>query len=615
MTNSFERFLGRLLIALPLLSLALGAIAWLRYGVDIPWYDDWRGYAEGTIDSFAPGYLFRPVNNTMAPVGWVLDALAQRYLDGNSVAYQFLSMVAVLGSLLLLQWKLLNRALNNRLHAAACFVFTLLMLQPGSYWGLDNLAYHQAVPLVFILWGLLLLGHAGARETWRGPVLALLALLAGFTYISGAFGAFAAGIAFLVVTNLCHSGRIRRQLLRNGAWFTVAAGFAAAAQAYLSLPGGTHVGVPMALPIELQFWVYALGKLGRSLLLPADWPLISAILTMVACAIAIVSMAALLRRASSAAGIGQEKQLALVVVPLGAVVAVYLMIVAAARTHYRPLEIQGLRDIFAFGFLRFHFFWAALIWPWVVGTLLVVFKPWFGRIGPLWAALLAVFFAGLTFLGGGFSHMAKMRESGEARTTVANCLLKELQKGGAVRCDWLLPPRHGEVPDSFPAYLYARKINASFVRQFPLLPPEMRPRTLAPFYTMAGSTATPRTSELEALGKGSFRAAGTDPQLLIQTNQPQVMRRCMVLDVEVEMKSATRDTVELFYAPTGDSEEYSAQYSVASAVGPESAGVQTISFRLSSESGFFESLRLDPVTRPQVVEIREVRLYCVWQMP
>src|SRR5215208_100720 len=101
MTKSLENFLGRLLIALPLLSLALCAIAWLRYGIDIPWFDDWRGYAAGTMNSLSPGHLFRPINDTLAPVGWVLDALAQRYLDGNSVAYQFLSMVTVLGSLLL----------------------------------------------------------------------------------------------------------------------------------------------------------------------------------------------------------------------------------------------------------------------------------------------------------------------------------------------------------------------------------------------------------------------------------------------------------------------------------------------------------------------------------
>ena len=80
-------------------------------------------------------------------------------------------------------------------------------------------------------------------------------------------------------------------------------------------------------------------------------------------------------------------------------------------------------------------------------------------------------------------------------------------------------------------------------------------------------------------------------------------------------RQSTRDTLQLFYAPAGDSEEYSELNSVAAAVGIGDGAWQTSVFRLESESGFFESLRLDPVTRPQDLEIREIRLYCVWEMP
>lgn len=618
MTERPIPYLVRFLVALPLLSLALGALGWLRYGTDMPWYDDWRGYADGTIDSLALSYLFTPVNDTLAPVGFALDALAQRLLGGNAVAYQFLSMVTVLGSLLLLQWKLLRRALDNTLHAAVCFMFTLLMLQPGSYWGLDNLAYHQALPLVFILGALLLMSGPSRGAAWRGPVLALLAWLAGFTYISGAFAAFAAGIAALVVARLCHVGWARRQLLREGTWFTAASALAVAAQSYFSLYKlrGTHAGVPLALPHEGQFWAYYLGKLARSLLLPASWPLTSVAVALIACLVALVAAVLLLRRASSQSGTDREKQVAAVYLPLGAVVVVYLMLVAAGRAHLRPPDVQGLLQVFVYGFLRFHFFWAALVWPWAIAALIAVWQrqPGRGEAGPRWAAAFAGASALLIFQAGGFAHIAKMRQEGANRTTVANCLLRELQKGGAVRCEWLLPPRNGEaVPDSFPSYLYARKIGATFVRHFPILPPAPRREANAAFYTMDGGTAKPRTHELELLGQGSFRATGADPQLFIQTQMPQIMRRCMTLDIEVDMSAQTRDTVELFYAPAGESEAYSAQHSVAAAVGPGS--LQTLSFRLSSDSGFFESLRLDPVTRPQTVEIRGVRLYCVWELP
>lgn len=610
--------LTRVLVGLPVLSLVLAALAWLRYGIDIPWFDDWRGYAEGTIDSLDLCYLFRPVNYTMSPVGLALDALAQRYLDGNSVAYQFVSMVTVLGSLLALQWKLLNRALGNTLHAAVCFTITLLMLQPGSYWGLDNLAYVQALPLVFILWALMLLSRPVAGNAWRGPLTALLGLIAGLTYISGAYAAFAAGITSMAVAALCHSGQIRRQLVRDAAWFTTASGITVAAQSYfllLKLPG-THAGVPLAMPIEAQFWAYYLGKLARSLLLPPDWPLTAVVVTAIACAIAVSLAALLLWQASSAGGTDQEKRLASVFVPLGAVVVVYLMLVAAGRTNLRPPDVQELLDIFKHGFGRFHFFWAALIWPWVAAAAIVLYRrlPSLGRAGPWGGAAFALVFTFIVFVGGGFDHMSKQKELGEGRTTVANCLLAELQKGGEVRCSWLLPPRFSDlVPDAYPAYLYARKIGASFVRQFPMMPLGKRRETIAAFYKMDGN-AKPRMRGLEALGNGVFRAVGGDPQLLIQTNLPQITRRCTTLDVEIDIKASTRDTLQLFYAPAGESEEYSELSSVRAAVGGDGAW-QTVVFRLESPNGFFESMRLDPVTRPQVLEMSGIRLYCVWEMP
>ena len=110
-----RRIAMAVLVGLPLLSLLLSAIAWLRFGFDLPFYDDWRGYFSGDIDSLEWTYLWHPLNDTLTPIGLALDALAQRLIDGNSIVYQLLSMVLVLGALLLLQWKLLRIALNDPL--------------------------------------------------------------------------------------------------------------------------------------------------------------------------------------------------------------------------------------------------------------------------------------------------------------------------------------------------------------------------------------------------------------------------------------------------------------------------------------------------------------------
>lgn len=617
--NSWTVRLGRVLVALPVLSLVLGAIAWLRYGIDLPWFDDWRGYATGTIDSLEPSYLFRPMNDTMSPVGLALDALAQRYLDGNSVAYQFLSMVTVLGSLLALQWKLLKRALGAPWQVTLCFLGTLLMLQPGSYWGLENLAYYQALPLVFIMLAIWLLGGAASVSWWRRPAAALLALLAGMTYISGAFGALAAGLASLGSTRMLLTGAERRQRMADWAWFTAAATLTVAVQFYFSLMKfrGTHIGVPLALPYEAAFWAFYLGKLGRSLLLPPTWPLSALALTLLACVIALASAAVLVRRAVAPTGTIAEKQVISVLVPLGALVIVYLMLVAAGRTNFRPAEMYGLMEIFLHGFTRFHFFWATLIWPWVLAAVLVLGSRigWLDRIGPWWSLPVGMLVAALAVEGGGFDHMASQQQFGTFRAGVARCLLKELQEGGEVRCQGLLPGNFESTPDSFPAYLYAKKIGASFVRNFPILPPGTRRESIAPFYQWDASSAVPRTHELEALGHGSFRSLGDDPQLFIQTSKPQITRHCLTLDVEVEINVRQRDILQLFYVPAGDNEDYSERNVVTETVGRSDGSLQTHRFRLESDTGFFESLRLDPVTRPQLLDIPSIKVYCVRELP
>lgn len=618
--NPWTVRLGRVLTALPVLSLVLAATAWLRYGIDLPWFDDWRGYAAGTIDSLDLDYLFRPMNDTMSPVGLALDALAQRFLDGNSIAYQFLSMVTVLGSLLLLQWKLLTRALGERWQVALCFLCTVLMLQPDSYWGLENLAYYQALPLVFILWALWLLSGPVSPGLWRGPAVGLLALLAGMTYISGAFTALAVGLTSMLLTGRLHAGVERRQRMLGWAWFTAAAGLTVAMQFYFSVLKfrGTHAGIPLALPWEGPFWAFYLGKLGRSLLLPPDWPWTSLLLTILACVVSLTSAVLLLLRAVAPAGTIRERQVVSVLLPLGALVFVYLMLVAAGRTNFRPPEMHDLMEIFVHGFTRFHFFWATLLWPWVMAALLVLGSriASLERTGPWWSLPAGLVVAALAIEGGGFDHMASQELVGENRTHLAQCLLKELQRGGEVRCEGLLPPRYSDsAPDAFPAYLYAKKIGASFVRNFPTLPPGSRRESITPFYFLDANGPPPRMHEMQALGHGSFRSLGDDPQLFIQTNKPQITRHCLTLDVEVEINVPGRDTLQLFYVPAGDDEEYSERNLVTETVGGTDGSVQTHRFRLESSTGFFESFRLDPATRPTLLDIPSIKVYCVRELP
>lgn len=612
-------YLRRLLVALPLLSLALGALAWLRYGLDLPWFDDWRGYAEGNIHSLKLSYLFRPINDTLSPVGFALDALAQRYLDGNSIAYQFLSMVVVLGSLLWLQWKLLNKALGNSLHVAICFFFTVLMLQPGSYWGLENLAYYQCLPLVFILGAIWIIVCSDERKTWHSAVVFGLGLLAGFTYISGAFSAFAAGIALIGVARICYGGDGRRHVMRGAIWFTLASGFAVAVQFYFSVLKfqGTHAGIPMAFPSQAEFWFFYLGKMGRSLLLTKMMPAAALVIAALACIAAVVMAVFVVRRASAPQSNVQDKRLAAIYVSVAAVVFVYMMLVAAGRTNFRPPEMHGLMDIFTHAFTRFHFFWATLLWPWLVAAILVMVHrfAWSRQAAVQWTGVaLVLVLVVLTFEGRAYSHMRSHRIVAGSRISVAHCLLQELQKGGEVRCPWLRPPRYEDLtPDSYPAYVYAREKGASFVRYFPLLADTRRRSTIPAFYQLG--TDKPRMIDIEPLKQGFYRAMEGDPQIYLKTNQLQTLRQCTTLDIEVEMKIAVSDAVQVFFQPVG-APDYAEENSRSQRLLKTSDNAfQTVGFRLDSATGFQDTLRLDPVSKPQAIEIRDIRVYCVRRNP
>ena len=63
----------QLAFALPLLMLAMNVLAWLRWGTDLPFLDDWRAYDEKNALSLSPTRLFEAIHNTITPVGLALD--------------------------------------------------------------------------------------------------------------------------------------------------------------------------------------------------------------------------------------------------------------------------------------------------------------------------------------------------------------------------------------------------------------------------------------------------------------------------------------------------------------------------------------------------------------
>lgn len=462
-----QSFFSMLLIGLPLLSVALSLLGWLRYGIDIPYMDDWRPYILNEAGSFAPEVLFRPTNDTLSPIGLALDSAALRLLGGNSIAYQAISMPVVLLSLLGLQWLLLRHVLRDRALTACAFCFTLLMLQPYSYWGEQNLAFHQAIPLICILASLYLVIVSKVTKPTLIASLIALGLISGFTYISGAFCYLVCGIA-LAWCALGRSGDMRTRLVSGGVTMTLAGLITSIPQfwALAFYQKGTHrPDAPMAYPYESDFWFYLSGKVGRSLLLPISAPLLSLVLTLIAIgfflALLYVAFRATRRQRSSIVDDAQGAAADgfVITFSLSAVIAVYLLMVAAGRTNLRDPSMTSALQIFAFGYLRFHFFWVTLLWPWAAALVLTLtsLKPSekFSRWLPYAVtAAFAIFFVS----AGALSHFKAFRDMSAFRSEGLDCLRKTSEAMKPMVCGTI------ELRDLRPALRVAERENASFTR-------------------------------------------------------------------------------------------------------------------------------------------------------
>ena len=601
-----------MLVAVPLFDLALAAVSWLRFGIDLPLWDDWRVFRQGTMGSLAPAHLFTPENDTLYPVGKALDALAFRFLDGNGVAYQLLSMIGVLGLLLALQWRLLAAALSDRLLAAVAFVFTLPMLQPESYWGLQSLAYHQALPLVCCLAALALALTTRWRPVAGNLAVGVLAAVSGLAYISGAFAALAVGLVLRVASRAV--APVERAPLRQGALAMLVPGLVTSAAQLWVIVGvqhGSHLpDVSMALPTDPLFWAYLAGKIGRSLLVPTVPSAASLALTGAATALALAAFALHLQRLARGARLARaEVTAATAFVSIALMAAIYLAMVAVGRANLRPPEVTAFLDTYAWGFRRFHYFWATLLWPWLIATLLAalaarnVDHP---RRASAFALLLAVVAVPVLVAAGVFAQPAFFRYTMEARVRGIACLQAAMQRGERIDCpeidtDDLALPIHN-----------ARTAGASFLRGMPIAPLPLGSDDPPPLFR---ATLRPAPwsviHDIEIVGHpgpGWALRGGIDPALTFETGAPDALQRCALLQASVRLRVTDADSAQFFYrlpgqvAFTGEASKW--------ALVAGDGRAHDLTFEVASAIGFADAFRLDPVTRAQAFELGELELRC-----
>jgi hypothetical protein len=604
------------LVGIPVALLIASAVSWLRIGIDMPVGDDWRIYLDARADSLDLGYLFTPQNDTLYPVGKFLDVIAHISFGGNTVIYQLLSMVLVLGSLLLLQWVLLKTAFRDTLVAAVAFSLCSMMLITDSYWGGPNIAYHQALPLVAILLALVVALRPIGSSTWAPAAGFMIGLLAGMTYVSGAFAALAAG-GTMVLIGLFGRQDSRRRVLLVGTGLAVSGLITVVAQlwAVRALQSETSMaGNPLTFPWQPDFWFYIAGKVGASLGLPVTRPRVAIVITIVAVTAAVAAVAWALR------GLRRQRPeppradvVSVVTLTLAATIFVYLMLVAAGRSSLRPSSgPAGPIEVFQFGFFRFHFFWVTLIWPWVAAVGLSVI-PVLGRASARlrgaalgFAAVVAMMAVGVATSTGAFDFAAFYRLWGSARMETYKCLLESIQRGDRYQCVIWEPMN--------PAGLisYARSVDASFARYLQTVP--LAP-SIDPLFSMADtSTGSIEVVDAEVVAEDGPTwtiRAGDDAQLLISVTDTEAMRQCLTLEVRAALRPSMNDVAQAFYQRPDDS-EFAADRVATAEIGPRDTDWTTVSLLMSSDVGFSDVVRFDPVFNPQTVELADLEIHCRW---
>ncbi|RYZ88617.1 MAG: hypothetical protein EOP04_08945 [Proteobacteria bacterium] len=433
--------------------------------------DDWREYNTRMLGSYDLSYLFISANDTLYPVGKFLDSLAYRTLNGNTIAYQFVSMIFVLGLLLYFQWKLLILAVKDRLLASCAFVFTLLMLQPDSYWGLQNMAFHQGLPVVGILASIFILVRPKWNPLWALPSLFVIGILSGFSYISGAFSILTVSLVWLFAAFFTKALE-RKRLLYSGLSLLVAGLITSAAQFWVIAvkQHGTHrPDAPMGYPWESDFWFYYLGKLGRSLMMPTHYPVTSLVIVLIAVLVVLAIFWLYFKEL-----IGKKYQTlddarpALIYASIFGAILVYLSLVSAGRVNLRFADTQSPTEIFIFGFGRFHYFWATVLWPWVAAACFMLCRGLFvsteKRLYLRVPIVASLALATLMICGGSFEHSKYFKKTMVLRSDAIRCIATLLAQRKDVFCPQV------DIISISAAYSFGSETGASFVKILPVVP-------------------------------------------------------------------------------------------------------------------------------------------------
>lgn len=367
-------------------ALAVGFVAWLyvifmlyawKAAPRIPYWDDWRYLRELTEAGTLPmdlSWLFEATNDTIWATGKVFDGLIL-----NSTNFSFLTLqmfgALLLGVFLVLIILLIRRVVGRIAPAVTGYAILLVgyALMAQSYWLQPAIAYHQFLPLLFGV-AVLLLIDGKSHEWWRSAVVLVLALAAGFAYISGAIMLVVMGAVYLAVWWDEIRNPATRAFHLPGMVVLIVGLLSTTVQLVLvqrsqgSLLVGTSAS-DTVMPWNPEFFAFYLGLAGRAVGLKGAPILVLVAIAAVLTVTPFLVWMALSPRRASHHGVSRYERYVLTFAAL--IVPVYFALVAVGRAGLAPAD--GFHDVIDYGAARFHFFWGAallaLVWGgWYVST-------------------------------------------------------------------------------------------------------------------------------------------------------------------------------------------------------------------------------------------------------
>ncbi len=592
----------------------------LKYAVDIPYLDDWRPILNGTADQLSMDILFSSANDTMYTTGVFLDYLNIKLLAGNNILYQTISFVIVMGSLLLLQYRLLKELIPSEQTLAFSVIFLIFMLQGSTYWGQQSIAYHQALPLISVLSILLITIRKPNLNGWLVSLMVFsIGVAGGLAYISGAIALLAMLATFIFGILFIDKTKLKEYKFPFIGVF-LATLVTLPIQLWVILitqKGGTHVpNSAWALPYEADFWAYLIGKFARAIGLYNTQSVLAVSVSIVAFISIIASISYLLWKLAfkhRKHTTDNDVNLYLVYVSLSAIVFAYLFMVSAGRANLREESLDTILEVFWLGQFRFHYFWITLLFPWfalIISTTLL--RNLSERVKNI-VNISTVFLVVLYFIGvGGLKDIRHhYKSTGDIKMKGVECIANSLLKGENVYCPTIYP-----VADLTTALMTSNQLGLTFTSTFNEIfsIPAKSAEVFTPLFKLSSSSISKLSVENMAHNVPGYplivKSTTSDPQIVF--NLPELklsLENCNKLKFRFDVTTNQADMAQLFYLPNGGDGYFNENDSLTASYAAKPDAV--IEYEVLRKSGFQPMFRLDPgVTPGQEYQISNIEILC-----